>query len=404
MNKKLKYGYLFAFEGCEGSGKSTVIKHVEQILKNKGYEVITSREPGGCSISEQIRNILSDERNDGMDNLTELLLFLASRNEHFKKIIKPALKDNKIVLCDRYIDSSIVYQNIIHNHNKKIEQMFNLSTEIITNETNKWYSESYYLQLQDVETGLKRISDNNREQDRFDKKTIDFHKEIKKRYDELYLNQDKNRKIINADRDSKEIANEIAERIIEIIGYDEVDIREDIKNNYQHYNFVYFWKHLDTFNNHYLSQWYNAPFVDNGICYKNMEQYMMSQKAKLFADKETEIKILKENDPKRIKQLGRLVKNFNQDIWNEHKYNIVFRGNMLKFTQYKNLGELLKQFPENTVFVEASPYDKIWGIGLSEKEAMLLTPKEWNGENLLGFALTEVKKYLDNKHRGFLIK
>jgi dTMP kinase len=100
---------LISFEGMDKSGKTTQIKLLSRYLEEKGYNVIVTREPGGTKVGEMVRNILLD-KNNNIANRTELLLYLASRSQNTKDIILPALKKNKIVICDRYIDSSIVYQ------------------------------------------------------------------------------------------------------------------------------------------------------------------------------------------------------------------------------------------------------------------------------------------------------
>ena len=120
---------------------------------------------------------------------------------------------------------------------------------------------------------------------------------------------------------------------------------------------------------------------------------MMAEKARLFNDKEVEEKIMECEYPKKIKALGRTVKNFNEDIWNDNKYDIVLRGNYAKFSQ----NEELKKFIINTknrVLVEASPYDSIWGIKMSYEDNNIENPHCWQGKNLLGFALMEVRDKL----------
>ena len=117
---------------------------------------------------------------------------------------------------------------------------------------------------------------------------------------------------------------------------------------------------------------------------------MMAQKALLFNDNEIFNEIMKANHPKEYKELGRKIKNFSDLKWNENKYQIVLKGNIAKFSQ----NEKLKAFLLNTgikILVEASPYDKIWGIGLSADQENIENPLTWNGENLLGFALMEVR-------------
>lgn len=142
-----------------------------------------------------------------------------------------------------------------------------------------------------------------------------------------------------------------------------------------------------------FSQWKRCRFCENGIMFTSAEQYMMYHKAVLFDDLEIAKEILRTNHPSDIKKLGRLVKGFNQRIWDENKYRIVLNGNLLKFTQNPGLKvELLET--GNRILVEASPYDDVWGIKLSEMDPRRYDPLNWRGKNLLGFALTEVKEVL----------
>ncbi|WP_330665071.1 dTMP kinase [Tepidibacter sp.] len=105
-------GLFISIEGPDGSGKSTQIKLLRDYLQNKGYDIALTREPGGTQISEKIRNIILDKENKSMHSRTEALLYAASRAQHVEEIIKPALKENKIVICDRFVDSSLIYQGI----------------------------------------------------------------------------------------------------------------------------------------------------------------------------------------------------------------------------------------------------------------------------------------------------
>lgn len=150
-----------------------------------------------------------------------------------------------------------------------------------------------------------------------------------------------------------------------------------------------------------LSQWFNSDFYFPTFKYSNMEQYMMSEKASLFNDEETLKEIMKTKNPKEIKMLGRKVKNFNEDIWNGFKYNIVVNGNYHKFMQNESLKKYLLSTKEE-IIVEASPYDKVWGIGMSKDDEHAKNPLKWKGENLLGFALTEVREEIrrvcENEH------
>ena len=139
-----------------------------------------------------------------------------------------------------------------------------------------------------------------------------------------------------------------------------------------------------------FSQWWKSDFLENMDLYCCTEQYMMAGKAKLFNDEEVFEEIMKCKDPKKIKSLGRKVKNFDEEKWNKAKIDIVFKGNYLKFTQNKDLKEFLLS-TGNRIIVEASPYDAVWGIKMSEKDEFVNNPLKWKGENLLGFILMEVR-------------
>ncbi len=103
-------GYFISFEGVDGSGKSTQISKLKEYLEAGGYEVVLSREPGGTDIGEQIRSVILDPKNEGMTAVTEALLYAASRAQHVHDVIAPAVDAGKVVICDRFVDSSIAYQ------------------------------------------------------------------------------------------------------------------------------------------------------------------------------------------------------------------------------------------------------------------------------------------------------
>ena len=159
---------------------------------------------------------------------------------------------------------------------------------------------------------------------------------------------------------------------------------------------IYFWKTTDKYG--VFSQWYPSEFIDfEGVKYSSAEQYMMYQKALLFQDKETAQEILKENNPKNIKALGRKIKNFDEKVWNDKKLCIVIMGNYHKFSNNVEMGELLLSTGDELI-AEASPVDKIWGIGIDEQNA--INGADWRGENLLGKSLIVVRnliKYKDMK-------
>ena len=165
--------------------------------------------------------------------------------------------------------------------------------------------------------------------------------------------------------------------------------------------FVFFWGHTSK-NNQIskccLSQFWPCQFKSNNIEYCCAEQFMMSEKAKLFKDEASYQLILKETSQPKIKQLGRLIKNFNEDEWNKNKIKIVVQGNILKFTQNEELKNFLLQ-TGNKILVEASPKDRIWGIGLDENDPNSKNPIKWRGQNLLGFSLMEVRDIIKNNNK-----
>lgn len=163
-------------------------------------------------------------------------------------------------------------------------------------------------------------------------------------------------------------------------------------------DFTCFWKPNEK--NGFLCQWYYAKFKDNNDSYSNTEQYMMAHKALLFNDKQIWIKIMNAKHPREMKSLGRRIRNFDEKIWNENKEQIVYNGNLLKFSQNP---KLLKQLLDtgDKLLVEASPYDRIWGIGFDERNAFNRdgSPVPNWGENLLGKCLMNVRKKLKHSSK-----
>lgn len=166
-------------------------------------------------------------------------------------------------------------------------------------------------------------------------------------------------------------------------------------NRKEKLDFLFFWGHTvkENVTKACFSQWFPCEFVDNGVVYKTAEHYMMAAKARLFDDNEILKLILQANSPNEAKGLGRKIENFNSEIWDHHKYQIVVQANLLKFSQNQEFKEFLLS-TEDKVIVEASPYDKIWGIGMLVSDKNSGNPLLWNGENLLGFALMEVRDLL----------
>jgi ribA/ribD-fused uncharacterized protein len=161
--------------------------------------------------------------------------------------------------------------------------------------------------------------------------------------------------------------------------------------------FLFFWGHQPSkdgsITKSCFSQWWVAPFEVDGNVYQTAEHWMMVGKARLFGDETAAAKIFAAGTPAAAKEGGRLVKDFVPEVWDKHKFEMVVAGNWHKFSQHVALKEFLLNTGEQ-VLVEASPMDKIWGIGMAGDHPDARNPVKWEGENLLGFALMEVRKKL----------
>jgi ribA/ribD-fused uncharacterized protein len=147
-----------------------------------------------------------------------------------------------------------------------------------------------------------------------------------------------------------------------------------------------------------FSNWHKSNFVIDGISYNCVEQYVMYNKALLFANTDIAKQILTTNNPKEQKKLGRAVKNFDMFYWNEHCIQIMFRGCHAKFSQNKRLYDMLMNTTPS-MLVEASQFDQIWGIGLNEEDAKKTDPDKWPGKNWLGKTLVELREFFLEEER-----
>ena len=145
-----------------------------------------------------------------------------------------------------------------------------------------------------------------------------------------------------------------------------------------------------------FSQWWPAPFEVDEVRFATAEHYMMWRKAKLFGDEEVAAQVLTAVHPKQAKDFGRRVRAFDDEAWVAHRYGIVVGGNAAKFTQHPELGSYLAGTGER-VLVEASPVDRVWGIGLAADDPRAEKPRAWRGLNLLGFALADVRAQLGSR-------
>jgi len=172
-------------------------------------------------------------------------------------------------------------------------------------------------------------------------------------------------------------------------------------NSEEHLEFTFFWGHQRSKTGvtaSCFSQWFEAGFTVDGQYYPTAEHFMMAEKAALFDDQEIRTQVLHAPTPNAAKALGRNVRGFNEEIWLQHRYNIVVRANQAKFSQNPPLHEYLLQ-TGSRVIVEASPVDNIWGIGLAQDNADAHNPNLWKGLNLLGFALMQVRDGLASAQR-----
>ena len=196
-------------EGPEGSGKTTAVEATVKKLQEMGYEIVRTREPGGTPIAEQIRNVILDKANTSMDERTEALLYAASRRQHLVEKVWPALKEGKIVICDRYLDSSLAYQGGARGLG--IDEVLNVN--LFATE-NTWPDLTLLFDIK-PEVGLTRINANaDREVNRLDLEKIDFHNKVResflalaKRFPERYV-------IIDASASREEVAKATMEAIL----------------------------------------------------------------------------------------------------------------------------------------------------------------------------------------------
>ena len=196
-------------EGPEGSGKTTAVEAAVKKLQEMGYEIVRTREPGGTPISEQIRNVILDKQNTAMDGRTEALLYAASRRQHLVEKVWPALKEGKIVICDRYLDSSLAYQGGARGLG--VDNILNIN--LFATE-NTWPDLTLLFDL-DPEIGLARINANaNREVNRLDLEKIDFHNKVRQSFLDLAKRFPDRFVIINANQDREAVAKDTMEAIL----------------------------------------------------------------------------------------------------------------------------------------------------------------------------------------------
>lgn len=195
-------GLFITIEGTDGAGKSTQIQHLKELLKKRGYEVKLTREPGGTRISEKIRKIILDKKHSEMSARAEALLYAASRAQHVEEVIKPALKRGEIVICDRFVDSSMVYQG------RGRLLGYESIKEINDFATGQLEPELTILFDIKPEISLRRI-DAKKNGDRLEREKFSFHQEAYNGYRDLAKIFPKRIRSVDANRSVEQIRDEI---------------------------------------------------------------------------------------------------------------------------------------------------------------------------------------------------
>ncbi|SHI72321.1 thymidylate kinase [Malonomonas rubra DSM 5091] len=196
------------FEGIEGSGKTTQIQRLTKLLHQQGHSVLQTREPGGCSIADQIRGILLHPDNAEMDSRAELLLYAAARAQHIEQIVRPALNDNKVVICDRFTDATIAYQGDGRGLDRDLISQLN---HLAAGNCRPGLTLLFDLP---VETGLSRALQRESEQQnctegRFEREKTEFHQRIRNGYLQLAKSEPQRVKIIQADRSPEQVFEQV---------------------------------------------------------------------------------------------------------------------------------------------------------------------------------------------------
>lgn len=206
----MRKGLFITFEGGDGSGKTTASKYICQQLADAGYEVVYTREPGGSNIAEQIRTVILDVNNTLMDDRTEALLYAASRRQHLVEVILPALQQHKIVICDRFIDSSLAYQGYARG----------IGMDAVM-EINQFAIEdcfpdlTFYFDI-DPQIGLARL--HSREYlDRLENESMNFHYMVREGYQQVCQRYPERIRVIDGTRTIPEVQQETLEAVMKLV-------------------------------------------------------------------------------------------------------------------------------------------------------------------------------------------
>ena len=203
-------GLFITIEGGDGAGKSTQIANIEKYFINLGYKCHITREPGGTPIGEKLREILLNPNNKEMSATTEMMIYAASRAQHVAEVIKPAIERGEVVICDRYVDSSIAYQAYGRNLGEAVQEVNAYAIGEVMPDITFWMDI-------DPEAGRKRIGTReNSDLDRLEQEKIDFHYKVYEGYKQISIKQPKRVKRIDATRTIEEIRDEIYRHLDEL--------------------------------------------------------------------------------------------------------------------------------------------------------------------------------------------
>ena len=206
----MKQGLFLTLEGVDGCGKSTQLCFLTEYLKQKGLDVLLTREPGGCAISEQVREILLSPENKAMSAETEMLLYAAARTQHIAEKILPALEAGKVVLCDRYLDSSIAYQGYGRELGEARVRQIN------------WYAiercmpDATFLFLLEVDRSFERIRQGRESKDRLEQESRGFFDRVDFGFHAL-AQKEKRIRVIDAARSVEQVWAELREKVDEVL-------------------------------------------------------------------------------------------------------------------------------------------------------------------------------------------
>lgn len=205
-------GAFVTFEGGEGSGKTSAIFRLKEKLSALGSSVIITREPGGVTIADQIRQVILDINNKSMTDVTEVLLYAAARNQHLSELVIPALKGGKLVLCDRFVDSSVVYQGYARGQNAdSVWKVNEYAIQGVMPTKTLWFDV-------DPEVGLERVfSNRGREVNRLDLEAMEFHRKVHEGYRLQYERYPERIVRIDANRSMEEVDQAVLKELKEFL-------------------------------------------------------------------------------------------------------------------------------------------------------------------------------------------